>query len=79
MVSVGFFINLTLWPHYGPGADSASERNEYQRYLLGRGRGKVAARCVGLTTLPPSCADCQEIPGASTSRSSKGLSRHIMG
>jgi len=22
-------------PHYGPGVDSASNRNEYQKYLLG--------------------------------------------
>jgi hypothetical protein len=29
-------------------------RNEYQEYFLG-GKG---GRCVGLTTLPPSCADC---------------------
>ena len=32
-------------------------RNEYQEYFLGGKRG----RCVGLTTLPPSCADCLEI------------------
>ena len=44
-------------PHCGPGVDSASNRNEYQGYLLG-GKG---GRCVGLTTLPPSCADCLEI------------------
>jgi hypothetical protein len=37
-----------------PGVDSASNRNEYQEYLLGAKDG----RCVGLTTLPPSCADC---------------------
>ena len=37
---------------YGPGVDSASNRNEYHEYFLG---GKVG-RCVGLTTLPPSCA-----------------------
>ena len=30
-------------------------------------------RCVGLTPLPPSCADCLEFLGASTSWSSKGL------
>ena len=42
---------------YGPGVDSASNRNEYQEYfLVGKG-----GRCVGLTTLPPSCADCLEI------------------
>jgi hypothetical protein len=34
-----------------------TERNEYQEYFLG-GKG---GRCVGLTTLPPSRADCLEI------------------
>ena len=34
-----------------------SNRNEYQEFFLG-GKG---GRCVGLTTLPPSCADCLEI------------------
>ena len=38
-------------PHYGPGIDSASKRNEYQKCFL-RGRG---GRCVGLT-FPPSYA-----------------------
>jgi hypothetical protein len=37
--------------------DSASNRNEGQEYLLG-GKG---GRRIGLTTLPPSCADCLEI------------------
>ena len=44
-------------PHCGPGVDSASNRNEYQEFFLG-GKG---GRCVGLTTLPLSCADCLEI------------------
>ena len=44
-------------PHYDPEVDSASNRNEYQEYFL-RGKG---GRCVGLTTLPPSCPDCLEI------------------
>ena len=35
-------------------------------------------RCVGLTTLPPSCADCLEIRGAST-WIPKGLSRRVAG
>jgi hypothetical protein len=61
-------------PHYGPEIDSASNRNEYQQYLLG-GKG---GRCIELTTLPPSCADCLEILGASTSWSPKGLSRPVM-
>jgi len=42
---------------YGPGVDSAPNRYEYQEYFLG-GKG---GWCVGLTTLPPSCADCIEI------------------
>jgi hypothetical protein len=44
-------------PHYGSGVDSASNRNEYHEYFL-CGKG---GRCVGLTTLPPSRADCLEI------------------
>ena len=39
------------------GVDPASNRNEYQEYFLG-GKG---GRCVGLTTLPPSRADCLKI------------------
>ena len=46
--------NFSLRSHYGPGVDSVSSRNEYQEYFL---RGKEG-RCVGLTTLPPSWADC---------------------
>jgi hypothetical protein len=42
---------------YGPGVDSASNRNEYQEYFL----GCKGDRYVGLITLPPSCADCLEI------------------
>jgi hypothetical protein len=37
--------------------DSAFNRNEYQKYLLG---GK-SGRCIGLTTLLLSCADCLKI------------------
>jgi len=45
---LGFFID------YGCGVDSYSNKNEYQGYLLGvKGCG-----CLGLTTLPPSSADC---------------------
>jgi len=35
----------------------ASNRNKYQEYFLG-GKG---VRCIGLTALPPLCADCLEI------------------
>ena len=53
LVSLQFFIDIKSFrSHYGPGVDSASNRNEYQEYFL-RGKG---GRCVRLTTLPPSCA-----------------------
>jgi hypothetical protein len=52
-----FLLSYSFRPHYGPGVDSASNRNECQEYLL-EGKG---GRCVGLTTLPPSSADCLEI------------------
>jgi len=32
----GFFIDIKSFrSHYGPGIDSASNRNEYQKYFLG--------------------------------------------
>ena len=32
----GFFINIKSFrSHYGPGVDSASNRNEYQEHFLG--------------------------------------------
>jgi hypothetical protein len=55
-VTGNFSLTESFRPHYVPGFDSASNRNEYQEYLLG-GKG---GRGVGLT-LPPSCADCLEI------------------
>ena len=49
----GFFIGIKSFrSHYGPGVDSACNRNEYQEYFSG-GKG---GRCVRLKTLPPSCA-----------------------
>jgi hypothetical protein len=39
------------------GSTQSLNRNEYQEYFLGCKGG----RCVRLTTLPPSCADCLEI------------------
>jgi len=57
MVSMEFFIDIILLPHYGPGVDSVTNRNEYQEYFLG-GKG---SRCMELTTLLPSCAKCLEI------------------
>ena len=43
----GVFIDIKYFrSHYGPGVDSASNRNEYQEYFLG-GKG---GRCVRLAT-----------------------------
>ena len=53
LLSLEFFIDIKSFrSHYGPGVDSASNRNEYQEHFLG-GKG---GRCVRLTTLPPFCA-----------------------
>jgi hypothetical protein len=46
--SLRFFIEVIFRPHYGRGIDSASDRNEYQGYLLG-GKG---SRCVDLKFCP---------------------------
>jgi len=52
-----FFIDLILLATLGSAIDSASNRNEYYRYLLG---GKDSW-CIWLTTLPHSCANFLEI------------------
>ena len=75
VVSLEFFIDIILPAALCPGVDSASNRNEYQEYFLVGGKG---GRCLGLTMLPPSCADCLEIwepqlPG--TLRARSGLFR----
>ena len=59
-------------PRYGPGVGSAFNLSEYQEYFLGFKGG----RCLGLTTLPPSCADHHEIwepQPRGTLRASPGL------
>jgi hypothetical protein len=64
MGSLAFCSYLTL--KYSSGVDSASQRNEYQGYLL-EGKG---GRYLWLTNVPPSC-----VP---TSWSPTGLSRPVM-
>jgi len=39
---LGFFIDIILPATIWPGDDSATNRNEYQEYLLGGGGGKGA-------------------------------------
>ena len=70
-----FSFTESFHPHCGPGVDTSSSRNKYQgSSLWGKG-----GRCVGLTTLPPSCADCLEILGASISCTPTVLSRPVQG
>ena len=55
--SVEFFINIILPAALWPLVLLSLNRNEYQWYfLVGKG-----SRCIGLTNIPPSCADCHVI------------------
>jgi len=55
-MSLEFFIHIILPATLWPWGDSASIKNEYQKYFL-RAKG---GRYVGLTTSPRSCADYLE-------------------
>jgi len=50
-------LTLSVRLQYGPVVDSASNRNEYQGYLL----GDKGDRCVGLAALPHLHGDRPEI------------------
>jgi len=50
--------NFSFRPHYGPVVDSNSSTVEYSEYFPEVKGG----RCIGLTALPPSYADCLESP-----------------
>jgi hypothetical protein len=77
MVSLEFSIDIMLLAAlWSLEVDSASNRNEYQKHFLGRGK---CGQCVGLTTLPPSCADCLEIWELQPSWNLQGLPRSLMG
>jgi hypothetical protein len=55
---------------------STQPLTEMSTWGWGRGKG---GRCLGQTTLPPTCTDCLEILGASTSWSCEGLCWPVMG
>ena len=55
-----------------PGVDSAS-KNEYQDIPVGKD-----GRCVRVTTLPPSCAECLEILEPKPTRTPK-VTRPVVG
>jgi hypothetical protein len=74
-----FSLTYSFRPHYGPGVDTASKSNKYQEYFLGSKGG----RCLGLTNLLPSCADCLEIwepqpPGRLRACTGIALSSHLL-
>ena len=71
----GFFIDIKSFrSHYGPGVDSASNRNEYQEYFLGVKGG----RCVRLTTYHHPVPLSRNL-GALTSWNPLGVSRPVIG
>jgi hypothetical protein len=72
MVSLEFFIDIIVSVAlYGPGVDSASNRNEYQEYFL-----RPVRRVDNLATFM--CRLSTNL-GASTSWNCQGLSRPVMG
>jgi hypothetical protein len=70
-------LNKSFRQQYDPGVDSASNRNEYQGYLLKRGRGTKAVGEWGLTSFSTSCSDFIEILEVSNSWSPKGQYRSV--
>jgi hypothetical protein len=65
-----FSLTYSFRSHYGPGVDSACNRYEY--FLGGKG-----GRCVGLQTLPPSCAECLEIWEPQPVQACNGIALHL--
>ena len=71
----GYFIDINSFrSNYGPGVDSASNRNEYQEFFLGVKSG----RCVRLTTYHHPVPLSRNL-GTLTSWNPLGLSRPVMG
>jgi len=70
-----FFIDIKSVPlHYGPGVNSASNRNEYQEYFL----GGTGGQCIRLTTYLHPVPLSRNV-GTLTSWNPLGLSRPVMG
>jgi len=72
---MGFFIDLILLASLWLEATQPLNSYDYQ-FFFWMGKG---GRCVGLTSLSPSCTECIDISGSSTSWSPKALSRPLKG
>jgi hypothetical protein len=69
---IGILHITALWPR-----GSTQPVTEMNTRNSSEGSGGKDGRCVELTTLPPSCADCLEILGVSNSWGCMGLSRLV--
>jgi hypothetical protein len=69
-----FQFTWTFQPHYDPGVDSASNRNEYQESSW-RGKGRAARKANNRHLW----ADCLENMGASKSHNPMGLHGLLQG
>jgi len=59
-VVIGIFsLTQSFRSHYGPGVDSASNRNEYQEYFLG-GEKRPVCKADNLTTILGHCHEIWE-------------------
>jgi hypothetical protein len=75
LVSLEFFIDIIyVRPHYGPGVESSSNRNECQGYFL---EGKCG-RCLRLTTYHHPVLLSRNL-GTLTSWNPLGMSKPVMG
>ena len=63
----------------GRNVGSTQPPTDFITSIISWGYGDKSGRSVGLKSLPPSCANCLEILGASPSWCPKGLSRSVFG